>query len=105
MLRPLTQILGMVLNMSHFRAPDTGNEYPLFGPPAHFDELAQRLDVPILARVPLEMAVSHGGDAGLPEVLRPQRAAPGTSQHVFLEMARRTWDRLAYHMHPTYNPK
>lgn len=91
----LTQIIGMVLNMAHFRAPDTGKEYPLFGPQTHFDQLAQRLDVPILARVPLEMAVSHGSDAGLPEVLRPQPQAQGTSQHVFLEMARRTWDRLA----------
>ncbi|WFD24115.1 succinate dehydrogenase [Malassezia equina] len=74
-------IIGMVLNMSHFRAPDTGKEYPLFGPPTHFEDIAQRLDVPILGRIPLDMGVSHGGDAGLPEVLRPQLDAPGTSQH------------------------
>ena len=27
----LTQILGLILNMSHFIAPDTGATYPLFG--------------------------------------------------------------------------
>lgn len=88
-------ILGMVLNMSHFRAPDTGATYPLFGPASSFEALAEQWHVPILGRVPLEMHVSQGGDAGIPEVLRPQAKEPGTSQAVFLEMARQVWSQLS----------
>ena len=89
-------ILGLVLNMSHFLAPDTGSTYPLFGSAKSFDALAERLGVPVLGKVPLEMHVSEGGDAGVPEVIRPRSAntPSGTSQDVFLEMARGTWKQL-----------
>lgn len=93
------QILGLVLNMSHFLAPDTGTAYPIFGSAEKFDALANRLHMPVLGRVPLEMHVSQGGDAGVPEVIRPRGASEvpdpsRSSQGVFLDMARRTWKEL-----------
>ncbi|WFD37741.1 uncharacterized protein MJAP1_000688 [Malassezia japonica] len=48
-------ILGLVLNMSHFIAPDTGASYPIFGSSEKFDALATRLNVPVLGKLPLEM--------------------------------------------------
>ena len=84
--------------MSHFIAPDTGTQYPLFGSPESFDALANRVDVPVLGRVPLEMHVSTGGDRGVPEVIRPVLpGAPGVgaaSKQVFLDMARQTWQSI-----------
>lgn len=94
------QILGLVLNMSHFLAPDTGATYPIFGSSEKFDALANRLQTPVLGRVPLEMHVSQGGDLGVPEVIRPKSSTEGpdparTGQAVFKEMARQTWKQLA----------
>ncbi|WFD02800.1 hypothetical protein MOBT1_001485 [Malassezia obtusa] len=48
-------ILGLVLNMAHFLAPDTGATYPIFGSSEKFDALATRLQTPVLGKVPLEM--------------------------------------------------
>lgn len=90
----LTQILGLILNMSHFIAPDTGATYPLFGPPDCFDALAMRLNVPVLAKVPLEMHVSYGGDTGVPEVIRPPSDGTGATRDVLRDMSRRTWAGL-----------
>ncbi|WFD31307.1 hypothetical protein MSPP1_002341 [Malassezia sp. CBS 17886] len=87
-------ILGLVLNMAHFIAPDTGAKYDLFGPSAAFDALADRLHVPVLGRVPLEMPLSAGADRGTPEVLRPHDP-PSASQTVFLDIARGVWTGLA----------
>lgn len=94
------QILGLVLNMSHFLAPDTGVTYPIFGSSEKFDALADRLQTPVLGRVPLEMHVSQGGDRGLPEVIRPKSSTEvpdpaRTGQAVLKEMARLTWKQLA----------
>lgn len=95
----LIQILGLVLNMSHFIAPDTGASYPIFGSSAKFDALATRLSVPVLGKLPLEMHVSQGGDQGVPEVIRPRSTTDQvdpsqTSQGVFLHIARQTWKQL-----------
>jgi len=66
----------------------------IFGPAHHFEALAQRLDVPILGRIPLEMHLSQGSDHGTPEVLRPNDA-PGSAHASLLHMARQTWTQLA----------
>lgn len=91
-------IFGLVLNMSHFVAPDTGVTYPLFGPTETFEGLAQRVGVPVLGRVPLEMHVSTGGDRGIPQVILPDTAentVGSASKRVFLDMARNTWNQLS----------
>lgn len=88
-------ILGLVLNMAHFLAPDTGKTYPIFGSAQSFEALAHRLNVPVLGRIPLEMHMCYGSDQGIPEVLRPHSDAPGSAQASLLSMARRTWAQLA----------
>lgn len=58
------EVLGIIENMSGFRAPD-GTVYPIFGSNGGA-ELADRIKVPLLAKVPIEIAIREGGDAGTP---------------------------------------
>jgi ATP-binding protein involved in chromosome partitioning len=57
----------VIENMSAFVAPD-GERYPLFGEGGG-QLLADELDVPLLAKVPLTMALREQSDVGLPVVL------------------------------------
>jgi ATP-binding protein involved in chromosome partitioning len=61
------RVLGVVENMSAFTAGD-GVTYHLFGQGGG-DDLAERLGVPLVGRIPIEGAVAAGGDAGRPVVL------------------------------------
>jgi ATP-binding protein involved in chromosome partitioning len=58
-------ILGIVENMSYFEAPDTGARYAIFGEGGG-EKVAGEFDVPLLARIPLEMDTRKGGDEGMP---------------------------------------
>ena len=58
-------ILGLVENMSYFVCPNDGNRYDIFGSGGGAREAA-RLGVPLLAQVPLEIALRESGDRGLP---------------------------------------
>ncbi len=60
------QVLGVVENMAGLAQPD-GSILELFGAGGG-DEAARRLDVPLLARIPLSVALREGGDAGAPVV-------------------------------------
>jgi ATP-binding protein involved in chromosome partitioning len=58
-------ILGLIENMSYFLCPNDGNRYDIFGSGGGAREAA-RLQVPLLAQVPLLMAVRESGDMGCP---------------------------------------
>ena len=58
-------ILGIVENMSYFVAPDTGARYAIFGEGGG-EKVAGEFDIPLLARIPLEMDTRKGGDEGMP---------------------------------------
>jgi ATP-binding protein involved in chromosome partitioning len=61
------EIAGVIENMSGFVTPD-GNRYQLFGEGGG-QLLAEELDVPLLAKVPLTMSLREHSDSGLPVVL------------------------------------
>jgi ATP-binding protein involved in chromosome partitioning len=61
------EIAGVIENMSGFVTPD-GARYPIFGEGGG-QLLAAELDVPLLAKVPLTMALREQSDSGLPIVL------------------------------------
>ncbi len=63
-------VLGIVENMSYFIAPDTGNRYDIFGHGGARRE-AERLGVPFLGEVPLELQIRLDSDAGTPIVATP----------------------------------
>jgi len=60
------EIAGVIENMSGFAAPD-GERYPIFGEGGG-QLLADELDVPLLGKVPLTMALREQADAGTPLV-------------------------------------
>jgi ATP-binding protein involved in chromosome partitioning len=61
-------ILGVVENMSHFIAPDTGNRYDIFGH-GGAREAARELDLDFLGEIPLVMPMREAADAGRPTVV------------------------------------
>ena len=67
-------VLGIVENMSTFICPECGTRSDIFGHGGARHE-AERLGVPFLGEVPLEMAIRETSDAGQPIVAsRPQSA-------------------------------
>ncbi len=58
-------VLGVVENMSYFLCPHCGERTEIF---AHggAHEMAQRLGVPFLGEIPLDVAIRIGGDTGKP---------------------------------------
>lgn len=58
-------ILGIVENMSYFRAPDTGKEYDLFGR-GGAKKAAERVGVPFLGEIPVNISIRVSGDSGNP---------------------------------------
>ena len=62
------KVIGVVENMSGLLQPD-GSVLELFGSGGG-DLLASRLDVPLLGRIPLSVALREAGDGGAPLVLR-----------------------------------
>lgn len=56
-------LLGLVENMASHACPHCGKSDPLY-PPGRTDQLANALDVPVLARIPFDPAVGVAADAG-----------------------------------------
>ena len=67
-------IVGIIENMSWFQAPD-GARYHLFGQGGGRRE-AERLGVPLLGEIPIDLPTREGGDAGRPIALAPPDANP-----------------------------
>lgn len=60
-------VLGIVENMSHFLCPHCGERSEIFGHGGARRE-AEKLGVPLLAEIPLEMEIRRTADAGTPVV-------------------------------------
>lgn len=58
-------ILGVIENMSYFIAPDTGNEYDLFGR-GGAKTAAEKVGVPFLGEIPINIGIRVSGDKGTP---------------------------------------
>jgi ATP-binding protein involved in chromosome partitioning len=58
-------VLGIVENMSYFLCPGDGRRYDIFGSGGGEREAA-RLRIPLLGKVPIEIAVRESGDVGRP---------------------------------------
>ncbi|MDB5467129.1 MAG: GTP-binding protein Mrp/Nbp345 family [Phenylobacterium sp.] len=77
-------ILGVVENMAYFPDPATGAPIPIFGQGGGAAE-AQRLGVPLLGEVPIDIALREACDTGRPLVAT---APESPAAQVFLQMAR-----------------
>jgi ATP-binding protein involved in chromosome partitioning len=77
--RSYMKIVGVVENMSEFVAPD-GTRHALFGVGGGA-ALAADIGVPLVGRIPLEPAVSTGGDTGAPVALSAPDSPAGVAFH------------------------
>ena len=87
--RSFLRVCGVIENMSAFTC-EHGESYALFGEGGG-QALADEIGVELLGRVPLEAAVSAGGDAGAPVALSDD----GAAAHEFRAIARRIIDDVA----------
>ena len=87
--RSFLRISGVIENMSSFTC-EHGQSYALFGEGGG-QALADQIGVPLLGQVPLEPAVSAGGDAGAPVALN----GTGAAADVFRGIATRIVDDIA----------
>ena len=60
-------ILGLVENMSYFKCPDCGKEYPIFGE-SHIDEIAQKHNLAVLGKLPMDPSLAKNCDQGVVEL-------------------------------------
>jgi ATP-binding protein involved in chromosome partitioning len=75
-------ILGLVENMSYFVCPNDGNRYNIFGSGGGEREAA-RLQVPLLAQIPLEIELRESGDKGVPVAQASPNSLTGKQfQHI-----------------------
>ena len=61
-------VLGFVENYAYLQCPDCGKKINVFGK-SHLDEVAAQLELPILARLPIDPAVAEAFDNGQMETL------------------------------------
>ncbi|MEI7593301.1 MAG: P-loop NTPase [Actinomycetes bacterium] len=92
------EVKGIIENMSWFSGDD-GQRYEIFGAGGG-EDLAARLEVPLLGKIPLVPLLREGGDAGTPIVVADPE---GEAARAFSEIAR----QIAVDLAPTrvYNPQ
>lgn len=60
-------ILGLVENMSYFVCPDCNKEYHIFGE-SHIEEIAEKYQIPLIAKLPINPKLSAACDRGMIEL-------------------------------------
>jgi Mrp family chromosome partitioning ATPase len=61
-------IIGLVENMSYFKCPDNGKDYQIFGN-SHIEEIADKHNLKVLAKLPIDPKISAACDKGMIELL------------------------------------
>ena len=72
-------VLGLVENYSFFRCPDCGGEHPIFGE-STIDALGAELNLPVLAKLPLDSSLANAMDQGTVEGYTPNPLAQVAAQ-------------------------
>ena len=62
-------VLGLIANMSYFTCPDCGKKHSVFGE-SQIDETAQELNVPVLAKLPIDPENAKLVDSGRVEDIK-----------------------------------
>ncbi|KAJ7049465.1 P-loop containing nucleoside triphosphate hydrolase protein, partial [Mycena amicta] len=100
MLRKLNvPITGLVLNLASFLCSSCQTPHHLFGSSATFHDVAKRLNIDVLAELPLVPGVSMGGDAGVPFALTQHVKQRGTGADVWdaemQRVAQSIWQKIS----------
>lgn len=78
-------ILGVVENMSYFKAPDTGKVYPIFGE-SHIEEVCAKMGIDFLTRLPIDPEVGAIVDQGRIEEVELEEMSPVVEKILGLEV-------------------
>ncbi|MEG1240593.1 MAG: Mrp/NBP35 family ATP-binding protein [Oscillospiraceae bacterium] len=73
-------VLGLVENYSYFQCPDCGKQHEIFGK-SHLEDVAKALNLPILARLPIDPKTAEACDGGAIEDL-PENALTGVARGI-----------------------
>ncbi len=60
-------VIGLVENMSYYKCPDCGSEHRIFGE-SHIDEVAEKYNLKVLAKLPVDHKISAACDKGMIEL-------------------------------------
>lgn len=60
-------VLGIIENMSYFECPNCHQKHEIFGQ-SHVKEIAEKFEIPNVARIPVDPKLSAGVDAGMIEL-------------------------------------
>jgi len=83
-------VLGIIENMSYFQCPHCGTRSDIFGHGGARHE-AERLGVPFLGEIPLDMSIRSTSDAGTP-IVESEPDGPHTA--LYRALATRVRDAL-----------
>ncbi len=83
-------LLGLVENMSYFLCPDCGGRHDIFGHGGARAE-AEKIGIPFLGEVPLQMAIRETSDAGTPVVASDP---DGDEAQIYRTIASNVWTRI-----------
>jgi hypothetical protein len=61
-------VLGLVENLSYVKCPDCGKEIKVFGE-SHIEEIAEKFQYDLLARIPMDPKLSALVDRGMIELM------------------------------------
>jgi ATP-binding protein involved in chromosome partitioning len=84
-------VLGIVENMSYFLCPDCGSRHDIFGHGGARAE-AEKLGVPFLGEVPLDMQIRETSDAGSPVVVSDP---DGSHSKIYRDIAEKVVSEIA----------
>jgi ATP-binding protein involved in chromosome partitioning len=84
-------VLGLIENMSYFVSPSDNKRYDIFGSGGGERE-AKRLRVPLLGKIPIDIATREAGDRGMPIVAEDRQSSVAVE---FNKIARRIRETLA----------
>ncbi|MEX0343800.1 MAG: iron-sulfur cluster carrier protein ApbC [Rhizobiaceae bacterium] len=93
-------LLGVIENMSYFRCPDCGGRHDIFGHGGARAE-AEKIGVPFLGEVPLQMAIREKSDAGTPVVASDPE---GEEAQIYRTIADNVWARIEAEQEGTRGP-
>ena len=83
-------VLGIIENMSYFECPHCGGRSDIFSHGGAMDE-AEKLGIPFLGEIPLDIAIRRKSDEGMPLTLAEPKGAIALR---YREIADRLWDVL-----------
>jgi ATP-binding protein involved in chromosome partitioning len=69
-------VLGLIENMSYFISPTDGQRFDIFGSGGGERE-AKRIRVPLLGKIPIDIATREAGDRGMPITAEDKESAVG----------------------------